>query len=81
MGLLRMILTAPVAPVKAVPWVAKQVLEAAEQEYYDPRVIRAELAELWARYDAGEIDGGEFDRAEDELLARLDEAELIRGGS
>ncbi|TDQ55383.1 gas vesicle protein GvpG [Actinorugispora endophytica] len=80
MGLVGMILTAPFAPLRAVPWVARQVLDAAEREFYDPAVIRAELAELWARYDEGEIDEAGFDRAEDELLARLEEAEAIRGG-
>lgn len=74
MGLLTGLLTLPLAPVRGVVWVAEQVDAAARQEYYDPAAIRAELARLAEALDAGEIDEAEFDRAEDELLDRLDEA-------
>lgn len=71
MGLLTAILTAPLAPVHFVEWTAQQVLDSAEQEIHDPAVIRQQLSELAARADSGEISEEEFDRAEDELLARL----------
>jgi hypothetical protein len=44
----------------------------AERQYYDPATIRAELAALEQRLEAGEIDAEEFDRREDELLDRLE---------
>lgn len=78
MGLIKAILTAPAAPVRFVDWTARQVFEAAEREHYDPDAIREELAELYARFEAGEIDDARFDAMEDELLDRLEEAEQVR---
>ncbi|WP_047867535.1 gas vesicle protein GvpG [Nocardiopsis sp. RV163] len=80
MGLLSMILTAPAAPVRFVDWTARQVLDAAEREMYDPSRIRQQLAELSERFDAGELSGSEFDQAEDELLDQLEEAERYQQG-
>lgn len=80
MGLLSMILTAPAAPVRFVDWTARQVLDAAEREMYDPSRIRQQLAELSERLDAGELSESEFDQAEDELLDRLEEAEQYQQG-
>ncbi|GAA1438880.1 MULTISPECIES: gas vesicle protein GvpG [Nocardiopsis] len=80
MGLLRAILTAPaVAPVRFADWTARQVLEAAEREVYDPSRIRQRLAELSERFDRGELSADEFDRLEDELLDELEEAERYQG--
>lgn len=80
MGLLSAIVTAPVAPLYVVPWVARQVLDAAEQEYYDPAVIRRQLGDLVERLEAGEIGEEEFEEIEDELLERLRESERILAG-
>ncbi|MCK9869165.1 gas vesicle protein GvpG [Nocardiopsis dassonvillei] len=80
MGLLSMILTAPAAPVRFVDWTARQVLDAAEREMYDPSRVRQQLAELSERFDAGELSESEFDQAEDELLDRLEEAERYQQG-
>ncbi|ADH67776.1 MULTISPECIES: gas vesicle protein GvpG [Nocardiopsis] len=80
MGLLSMILTAPAAPVRFVDWTARQVLDAAERELYDPSRIRQQLAELSERLDAGELSESEFDQAEDELLDQLEEAERYQQG-
>ncbi|MFI9048477.1 gas vesicle protein GvpG [Streptomyces sp. NPDC053427] len=73
MGLLTQIVTFPLAPVRGVTWVVERVLEAAENEYYDPAPVERELAELERALLAGEIDEDTFDRREDELLDRLDE--------
>ncbi|MEU2109230.1 gas vesicle protein GvpG [Streptomyces sp. NPDC019507] len=73
MGLLTQIVTLPLAPVRGVAWVMDRVLEAAENEYYDPEPVQRELAELEARLRAGEIDEETFDRREDELLDKLEE--------
>lgn len=74
MGLLTAIVTAPAAPLRFVPWIAQQVLDTAEREYYDPAVIRLQLNDLVARFEAGEIGEEEFELLEDELLERLWEA-------
>ncbi|MEV6168506.1 gas vesicle protein GvpG [Streptomyces sp. NPDC051954] len=72
MGLLGEILLLPFAPVRGSAWVVRQVLSEAERIYYDPAAVRAELAQLEERLEAGEIDEEEFDRREDELLDRLE---------
>ncbi|MBE1534555.1 gas vesicle protein GvpG [Actinomadura algeriensis] len=71
MGLITQVLTLPLAPVRGVGWVLDQVVQTAEQEYYDPAPVRAELRELERALLEGRIDEEEFDRREDELLDRL----------
>lgn len=75
MGIISEILLLPLAPARGTGWVLRQVLAQAEAEFYDPAVIQRELAALEARLEAGEIDESEFDRLEDALLDRLQEAE------
>ncbi len=81
MGLLTYLLTLPVAPVRAVTWVAERVVEQAEEEYYDPAPVRRELADLEQMLLNGEIDQEEFGFREDELLDRLDEIAEFRHGT
>lgn len=71
MGLIGELLALPLAPARGTLWVLRQVATEAERQYYDPSAITEELALLAERLDAGEIDEDEFDRREDELLARL----------
>jgi hypothetical protein len=71
-GLIGEVLLLPFAPVRGSAWVIRQVLDEAERLYYDPATVRAELAQLEQRLEAGEIDDEEFDRREDELLDRLE---------
>ncbi|MER6538521.1 gas vesicle protein GvpG [Streptomyces sp900105755] len=72
MGLIKELLLLPFAPVRGSAWVVEQVVQEAERIYYDPATVRADLARLEERLEAGEIDEEEFDRAEDELLDRLE---------
>lgn len=72
-GLLTHLATLPLAPVRGVAWVMERVVDAAEEEYYDPAPIERELVELERALLAGEIDEETFDRREDELLDRLEE--------
>jgi len=78
-GLIGEVLLLPFAPVRGSGWVIRQVLNEAERLYYDPATVRAELAQLEERLEAGEIDEEEFDRQEDELLERLEIG--LRGGA
>ena len=71
-GLLGEVLLLPLAPVRGAVWVMEQVLSEAERLYYDPAAVRADLARLEERLEAGEIDDATFDRLEDELLDRLE---------
>lgn len=75
-GLFTGLLTLPLAPVRGVAWVADQLVNAAEEEFYDEGRIHAELRELAGKLEAGEISEEEFDRAEDELLDLLASASV-----
>lgn len=83
MGLFSQILTLPLAPVRGTGWVIEQVVRAAEDEYYDPAPVRAELRALEQDLLEGRINEAEFDRREDELLDALewleDQQRQLRG--
>ncbi|MEU1534142.1 gas vesicle protein GvpG [Streptomyces fagopyri] len=80
MGLLTQLLSLPLAPVRGVGWVVDRVVEAAEQEYYDPEPVERELAALERALLEGHIDQAAFDEREDQLLDRLDEIAAYRRG-
>jgi Gas vesicle protein G len=71
MGLITGLLTLPLAPVRGTVWVAERILEQAESEFYDEGAIRAQLMEIEAAREAGEIDDATAAQAEDVLLERL----------
>jgi hypothetical protein len=71
MGLITGLLTFPLAPVRGTVWIAERILEQAESELYDERAIAAQLMEIDAAREAGEIHEADAAAAEDELLARL----------
>ncbi|MFF7654113.1 gas vesicle protein GvpG [Streptomyces sp. NPDC007983] len=64
-----------------IGWVLRQVLAAAEREYYDPAAIQRELMALEQRLEDGEIDEAEFERHEDVLLDRMEEAQQWANGT
>lgn len=74
MGLLSGILGLPLAPVRGTVWVAEQVHEEAERQYYNPASIRRKLEEVAEARQAGTIDDDEADKAERELVSRLMQA-------
>lgn len=71
MGLLTGLLTLPLAPVRGVVAVAEQVRRQAEEAYYDPGAIRAELEEVDRMRTSGELTDDEATAREDELIERL----------
>ncbi|GAA4933454.1 gas vesicle protein GvpG [Streptomyces coeruleoprunus] len=73
MGLLIEILALPLAPLRGVGWVLDKVVQAAEQEYYDPSPVQEALAGLERAREAGDIDEEEFAHREEQLLERLEE--------
>jgi len=77
MGLLTKVLLAPLAPVAGVVWLAEQLERQAEEIYYSPQSVAAELRELQVMHERGLIGDAELEAAESTLLARLEEA---RGG-
>ena len=71
MGLIGALLKLPLAPVTGTIWVAERLQEQAEAEYYDEGAIQAQMREIDAARQAGEIDEADAARLEDELLERL----------
>jgi Gas vesicle protein G len=70
-GLITGLLTLPLAPVRGTVWLAERIKEQAEAELYDEDVIRAQLMDIEAAREAGEIGEDEATQAEDQLLERL----------
>ncbi len=71
MGLITGLLTLPLAPVRGAVWVAEQVRQEAERQWSDPATVQAELADVEALREAGEISEAEAEAREEELLQRL----------
>ncbi|HZB85555.1 MAG TPA: gas vesicle protein GvpG [Gaiellaceae bacterium] len=71
MGLITGLLTLPLAPVRGTVWLAERIQEQAENELYDEGRIQAQLMEIEAAREAGEIGVEEATLAEDALLERL----------
>jgi len=71
MGLITGILTLPLAPVRGVMWVGEQIRAEAERQWSDPASIQAQLSDIEAMREAGDIDDDEADALEEELLQRL----------
>ena len=77
MGLLTGLLGLPLAPVRGVVWLAEQIRDQAEEQYYDPARIRAELDRVDEARRTGELSEEECAELENELLQRL----MVRRGS
>ena len=71
MGLLTGLLSLPVAPLRGTIAVAEQVLRQAEEEFYDPARIRAELQEVARQREDGTLTDDEATEWEDALIERL----------
>lgn len=74
MGLISGLLGLPVAPLRGAVAAADQVRRQAEEEFYDPARIRAQLAEVDRRRQSGELTDDEATAWEDALVERLLEA-------
>jgi len=71
MGLITGLLTLPIAPVRGVLWLAEQIRDQAEEQYYDPARIRAQLDRVDEARRSGELSEEECAELENELLQRL----------
>jgi hypothetical protein len=79
-GLFSELLLLPLAPVRGVVWVAERIEEQVDHQLNDPAVIRAQIDDLDAQHERGEISDEERDAQQDELLARLTGREPGGGG-
>jgi hypothetical protein len=71
MGLISGLLGLPLAPLRGTLTVAEQVRRRAEDEFYDPGTIRAQLDAIERQRDIGVLSDEEATEWEDELLERL----------
>ena len=71
MGLITGILGLPLAPLRGTVAVAEQILRQAEEDFYDPVRIRAQLEEVARQRASGALSEEEADAWEDELVGRL----------
>jgi hypothetical protein len=78
MGLLTGLLGLPLAPLRGAVVVADQVLHQAEETYYDPAAIRAELEEVDRLRADGQLTEAEAEEWEDALIDRLMESNRRR---
>jgi len=58
-------------PIKGTIWVAEQLKEEAERQFYDPGTIRRELEEVWQARQDGRLSDEEATELEKELIQRL----------
>jgi len=71
MGLITGILGLPLAPLRGTLAAAEQIRRQAEEEFYDPGRIRAQLQEVARQRETGQLDEEEAAAWEDELVQRL----------
>jgi hypothetical protein len=72
MGLLFNLLTLPVTgPLKGTLWVAEQVLEVAERDFYDEDAIRRSIQEAETAHANGALSDEAYEASVDALLERL----------
>lgn len=65
------------APLKLFTQIVDKIRERAEQEMYDPEMIRAALKEEELLYEAGEITEEEYEKRKSSLMRRLERAEQL----
>jgi len=71
MGLVSGVLTAPLAPVRLVTWVANVLAREAWDQELGPAATRRRLQQAQRDLEAGRITEEEYDIVEDELIERL----------
>jgi hypothetical protein len=80
-GFFTELLMLPLAPVRGVVWVAEKIEDQVDRQMNDPVIIRAQIDELDAAHERGEISDEERDEQQDVLLARLTGRDPAGGGS
>ena len=71
MGLVTGVLTAPLAPVRLVAWVAGVLAREAWEQEFSPAATRRRLQQAQQMLDQGLLAEEEYDQIEDELIERL----------
>lgn len=71
MGFFTELLLLPLAPVRGVAWVGEKISDQVDHQMNDPAVIRAQIDELDAAFERGEITEADRDEQQEVLLQRL----------
>ena len=71
MGLISGVVTLPLAPVRAVGWLAQQLVEEARRQASDETAVRQALSRAQDDLETGRLTPEEYERLEDELIDRL----------
>ena len=71
MGFFTELLLLPLAPVRGVTLVGEKIADQVDHQMNDPAVIRAQIDELDAAFERGEITEDERDEQQEVLLQRL----------
>ena len=75
MGLFTELLSLPLLPLRGVVAVAEQIRQQAEEEYYDPARIRAQLENIELQRTEGSLSDEQAEAWEEELVERLIEGQ------
>ncbi len=59
------------APITGITWIAEQIQERADVELDDKENLQKRLLALQLAFDMGEIEEGEFEAQEEELLLAI----------
>ena len=60
------------APLNGIIWLGKKINEVAEKEFSDEGLIKEKLMQAQLRFEMDEISEEDYNKQEEELLARLD---------
>lgn len=65
------------APIQALTKIGEKVKEEADKELYDLPAIQRKLIYLQTMYEQGEIPEADYERKEEELLVRYEQAKQM----
>ena len=71
MGLVSGVLTAPLAPVRLVAWLADVLAREAWEQEFSPAATRRKLQQAQRDLEEGRLTEEEYDSLEDQLIERL----------
>jgi hypothetical protein len=60
------------APLKGVIWIGQKLNDVAQREIWDEGHVKEELMQLQLQFELDEISEQEYNKKEEELLAKLD---------
>ncbi len=78
MGLLDILAFPVTGPINFVTWLAEQIAEQADKQYYSEDALRGQLMDLEMKLDMGEITEAQYNEGEEVLLALMKRVREIK---